>query len=59
MKCWTAGNPVDSFGLKAEDLEEDFDPNTYDKTMQNVFNEEYYEGAEEEKPEFSDLEEEG
>ncbi len=54
------GNPVKSFGLSAKDLEEDFDPASYDKTMMGVFNEEYYAGAGEgeEKPVFSDLEEE-
>lgn len=52
---------MDSFGLGAEDIEGDFDPDVYDQAMQRAFNEDYYEGAEEdeEKPEFSDLEEVG
>ena len=52
------GNPVESFGLTSEDIEADFDPESYDKAMQNAFSEEYYEGNDddEEKPEFSDIE---
>lgn len=53
------GNPVESFGLSVEDIQTDFDPETYDETMKKVFSEDYYEeeGEEEEtKPVFSDLE---
>ena len=54
---YAIGNSVESFGLSAEDIRCDFDPNTYDSTMKRVFGDEYYEGTEEEdKPEFSDLE---
>lgn len=52
------GNPVKSFGLNAEDLQEDFDPASYDATMCSVFGAEYYAEGEEEKPVFSDMEEE-
>ncbi len=48
---------MESFGLTSKDIETDFDPESYDKAMQNAFSEEYYdEGDDEEKPEFSDLE---
>lgn len=43
-----------------EDIQADFDPESYDETMKKVFNEDYYEeeeGGEEAKPVFSDLEE--
>ena len=54
---YNSGNPVESFGLTSKDIETDFDPESYDKAMQNAFSEEYYdEGDDEEKPEFSDLE---
>ena len=60
VHCVSTGNPVKSFGLSAQDLQEDFDPAAYDETMQGVFGEEYYAGAGEgeEQPVFSDLEEE-
>jgi hypothetical protein len=51
-----AGNPVESFGLSKEDIQADFDPETYDETMKKVFNDDYYEEGEGEKPVFSDLE---
>ena len=48
---------MESFGLSVKDLEADFDPETYDGVMQKMFDEDYYEGKEEEeKPEFSDME---
>ena len=46
-------------GFSVEDLEGDFDSNQYDKAMNKVFNQEYYQDencAEEEKPTFSDSE---
>ncbi|CAI5743360.1 unnamed protein product [Peronospora destructor] len=36
------GEEEGTAGLKAEDLEGDFDPDEYDKRMQAVFNEQYY-----------------
>lgn len=47
---------MESFGL--EDLEADFDPDSYDSVMGRVFDAGYYEGGEgeEDKPEFSDFE---
>ncbi|XP_076267735.1 protein KRI1 homolog [Rhynchophorus ferrugineus] len=46
-------------GFLENDLEEDFDPNAYDKRMQSLFNESFYEGPEEEqKPVFPDIDEE-
>ncbi|XP_013417705.1 protein KRI1 homolog [Lingula anatina] len=45
------GNP--SVGFSKKDIEADFDPAEYDKMMQQVFDEDYYGGEEEEtKPEF-------
>ncbi|XP_074642032.1 protein KRI1 homolog [Tubulanus polymorphus] len=42
-------------GFNMDDLEGDFDPEAYDKKMQEVFNEGYYEeGADDEKPVFTD-----
>jgi hypothetical protein len=43
---------------KDEDLEGDFDPHEHDKRMRQLFNSEYYNGDENEKPEFPDLDEE-
>lgn len=41
------------------DLDGDFDPEEHDRKMQALFNNEFYEGAEDEqKPEFPDLDEE-
>ena len=55
------GNPVESLGLTLDDIEEDFDPKEYDARMTSLFSEEYYAAGEEgeEKPVFSDMEEEG
>ena len=55
------GNPVESLGLTLDDIEEDFDPKEYDARMMSLFSEEYYAAGEgeEEKPVFSDMEEEG
>ena len=54
------GNPMESLGLTVEDLEKDFDPSEYDSKMDRVFGESYYiDQLEEEKPVFSDFEEEG
>ncbi|KRT78798.1 hypothetical protein AMK59_6664 [Oryctes borbonicus] len=51
------GNKEIAFDDK--DIEEDFDPETYDKKMQQLFNDEFYKGQEEEqKPEFPDIDEE-
>ncbi len=49
---------MESFGLSTEDLQEDFDPASYDAAMGKVFDAEYYEcqGGDEGKPVFSDLE---
>jgi len=49
---------VESFGLSAKDIQEDFDPDTYDAVMSRVFGDQYYEEEDEEKPQFSDLEDE-
>lgn len=44
--------------FKGEDLESDFDPEAHDKRMQSLFNEDFYEGPEEEqKPVFPDIDE--
>ena len=53
------GNPV--IGFNEEDFEADFDPDNYDSMMKKQFDDEYYdEGvADGDKPEFSDLSEEG
>lgn len=41
------------------DLDEDFDPEAHDKKMQQLFNNEFYQGEEsDQKPEFPDLDEE-
>ncbi|EFN86438.1 Protein KRI1-like protein [Harpegnathos saltator] len=41
------------------DFDADFDPNEYDRKMKEIFNEEYYAGAEGDvKPEFPDIDEE-
>ena len=55
------GNPVELLGLTLDDIEEDFDPKEYDARMTSLFSEEYYAAGEgeEEKPVFSDMEEEG
>ena len=37
-------------------MEGDFDASKYDKIMQSVFDEQYYDVEDEEKPEFSDNE---
>lgn len=41
--------------LDIEDLEGDWDPEDYDRKMKEVFNDEFYEGEEDEKPDVSDL----
>jgi hypothetical protein len=43
---------------KDEDLEGDFDPEQHDKRMRQLFNREFYEGDENEKPDFPELDEE-
>jgi hypothetical protein len=43
---------------KDEDLEGDFDPHEHDKRMRQLFNCEYYNEDENEKPEFPELDEE-
>nr|CAH7761243.1 unnamed protein product [Callosobruchus chinensis] len=51
------GNP--SIGFADEDVDGDFDPEEHDKKMQALFNDEFYQGPEEEqKPQFPDLDEE-
>lgn len=40
------------------DFDADFDPNEYDRKMKELFNEEYYAGTEDMKPEFPDIDEE-
>ncbi|XP_030766822.1 protein KRI1 homolog isoform X1 [Sitophilus oryzae] len=46
-------------GFKNDDIEDDFDPETYDNRMQALFNDEFYGGSEEDqKPEFPDIDEE-
>lgn len=45
--------------FQEEDIDGDFDPETHDKRMQSLFDDEFYEGAEgDQKPEFPDLDEE-
>ena len=47
-------------GFAPEDIDEDFDPEKYDKMMNKTFNDDYYEGDEDdEKPVFDDDEELG
>lgn len=46
---------MESFGLTAEDIQADFDPEAYDRAMEKVFDASYYAEGEEEKPQFSDL----
>ncbi|XP_064416798.1 protein KRI1 homolog [Latimeria chalumnae] len=46
----------ENVGFSEKDLEEDFDPTKHDKLMQQLFSEEYYGGAEDEKPNFEDEE---
>lgn len=42
-----------------DDLEGDFDPETHDKRMQELFDGEFYQGPEDDqKPEFKDIDEE-
>ncbi|XP_014230963.1 protein KRI1 homolog [Trichogramma pretiosum] len=50
----------DDIQLNMVDLEEDFDPDAYDKKMRQVFNDDYYAAAENEdvKPEFPEIDEE-
>ncbi|VEN38855.1 unnamed protein product [Callosobruchus maculatus] len=51
------GNP--SIGFADEDIDGDFDPEEHDRKMQALFNDEFYQGPEEEqKPQFPDLDEE-
>ncbi|KAJ8924350.1 hypothetical protein NQ315_007146 [Exocentrus adspersus] len=46
-------------GFADEDIDGDFDPDAHDRRMQTLFNDEYYQGAEEEqKPVFPDIDEE-
>lgn len=48
-----------TLGFANQDIEGEFDPEQHDKRMQELFNDEYYEGHEgEQKPEFPDLDEE-
>ena len=53
------GNTV--VGFTAQELEGEFDPDSYDASMSRIFDEQYYEQEKEgaEKPVFSDSEEEG
>lgn len=47
----------DKVGFLEDDIEGDFDASKYDKLMESVFDQEYYdvdEEVDEEKPEFSD-----
>ncbi|PKK79571.1 Krr1-domain-containing protein [Rhizophagus irregularis] len=45
----------DTVGFDDVDLEEDFDPNKYDKKMRKIFDDDYYAGeADNEKPEWND-----
>lgn len=44
----------DKVGFLEDDMEGDFDASKYDKIMQSVFDEQYYDVEDEEKPEFSD-----
>ena len=43
-------------GFLEEDMDGDFDPSQYDKIMQSVFDEQYYDEEDDEKPDFSDNE---
>lgn len=43
---------------KDEDLEGDFDQEEHDKRMRQLFNHEFYDGDENKKPEFPELDEE-
>lgn len=44
--------------LQDEDIDGDFDPEAHDRRMQSLFNDEFYQGPEEEqKPEFPDIDE--
>ena len=45
------GNSVESLGSLTHELDEDFDPQSYDQSMEALFGTEYYEGEEESKPE--------
>ncbi|XP_056645496.1 protein KRI1 homolog [Diorhabda sublineata] len=48
-----------NLGFANEDIEGDFDPDEYDRKMQELFNEEFYTAPEDDqKPEFPDLDEE-
>lgn len=45
--------------FQEDDIEGDFDPEAHDRRMQSLFNDEFYEGPEDDqKPEFPDLDEE-
>ena len=49
----------DDLELNMIDLEEDFDPDEYDKKMSKIFDEQYYaEEKDENKPDFPDIDEE-
>ncbi|XP_032674778.1 protein KRI1 homolog isoform X2 [Odontomachus brunneus] len=48
----------DDMRFDSVDFDTDFDPNEYDKKMKELFNEEYYAGTEDMKPEFPDIDEE-
>ncbi|KAL1131436.1 hypothetical protein AAG570_011053 [Ranatra chinensis] len=41
-------------GFDNEDILEDFDPDKHDQKMQEMYNDEFYMGADEEKPQFED-----
>ncbi|KAI4467848.1 zinc finger zz type [Holotrichia oblita] len=48
----------DEIAFNDKDIEEDFDPEAHDRKMQQLFNDEFYQAPEEEqKPEFSDVDE--
>ncbi|XP_022816220.1 protein KRI1 homolog [Spodoptera litura] len=48
----------EELAFREEDLESEFDPEEHDKRMREIFDEEYYGDADEQKPVFPDLDEE-
>ncbi|KAJ8717566.1 hypothetical protein PYW07_005496 [Mythimna separata] len=48
----------DELAFKESDLESEFDPEEHDKRMKEIFDEQYYGDADEQKPVFPDLDEE-
>lgn len=50
---------IENVEFSAKDIEGDFDPEEHDKRMRKIFDDKYYrDGADEQKPEFPDLDEE-